>query len=66
MAVIHEEQIGKPAEPKIDAGPGKTYYPPPLETIAQNLIFRRTFFLENCLEASICGGTRCFGPFGVK
>ena len=37
MAVIHEEQIQMPDEPKID-GPVKTYYPPPLETITQNLI----------------------------
>ena len=37
MAVIHEEQIQKPTEPKID-GRVKTYYPPTLETIAQHLI----------------------------
>ena len=53
MAVIHEEQIGKPAEPKIDAGPGKTYYPPPLETIAQNLIFRRTLKFQLVLINSL-------------
>ena len=37
MAVIHEEQIQIPDEPKID-GPVKTYYPPQLETITQNLV----------------------------
>ena len=35
MAVIHEELI---RELKVDGSPVKTYYQPPLETIAQNLI----------------------------
>ena len=60
MAVIHEEL-------KIDGGPVKTDYPPPLETIAQNLILLQNLFWKLAWEQIImCGGTRCFGPFAVE